>query len=74
MQVYLDILSFLEYTASQGYIAIDFYDGSIMYDFTRHKTVICDIDFFRKSPVSMTWDGCGAAPFFSLRKNTGLAL
>ncbi len=50
MQVYLDILSFLEYTASQGYIAIDFYDGSIMYDFTRHKTVICDIDFFRKKP------------------------
>jgi len=29
---------------------IDFYDGSIMYDFDTQKTIICDIDFFRPKP------------------------
>ena len=47
-----DILSFFEYIASQNYVAIDFYDGSIMYDFENGKTTICDIDFFRKQPCS----------------------
>lgn len=35
----------------KGYVAVDFYDGSIMYDFVEHKTMLCDIDFFRKKPV-----------------------
>ena len=30
--------------------AVDFYDGSIMYDVESRKTTICDIDFFRKQP------------------------
>ena len=46
------ILSFFEYIASQNYVAIDFYDGSIMYDFENGKMTICDIDFFRKQPCS----------------------
>lgn len=29
---------------------MDFYDGSIMYDFLTDATTICDIDFFRKTP------------------------
>ena len=33
LTVFRDILSFFEYIASQNYVAIDFYDGSIMYDF-----------------------------------------
>jgi len=49
--VFSDILSFLAYTASMGYAAIDFYDGSVMYDFAKNRTVICDIDFFRKMPA-----------------------
>ncbi|MBQ8510125.1 MAG: serine/threonine protein kinase [Clostridia bacterium] len=49
-KVYSEVLDFLMYTASQGYAAIDFYDGSIMYDFAAGRTVICDIDFFRKMP------------------------
>ena len=48
--VFLDILNFFEYIASQNYVAIDFYDGSILYDFEHGKTTICDIDFFRKQP------------------------
>ena len=39
-----------KYIASQNYVAIDFYDGSIIYDFENGKTTICDIDFFRKQP------------------------
>lgn len=50
LQVYGDILDFLEYVAQEGYVAVDFYDGSILYDFVTHKTTVCDIDFFRKQP------------------------
>lgn len=45
------VCSFFKHTAKQGYVAIDFYDGSIMYDFNRDKTTICDIDLYRKSPA-----------------------
>lgn len=50
VNVFREVLDFLEYVASQGYVAIDFYDGSIMYDFGNAKTVICDIDFFKEMP------------------------
>ena len=50
LTVFRDILSFFEYTAAQGYVAIDFYDGSILYDFETGRTTICDIDFFRRQP------------------------
>ncbi len=50
LAVFGDILDFFEYIVSQNYVAIDFYDGSIMYDFESGKTTICDIDFFRKQP------------------------
>ncbi|MCH5321210.1 MAG: protein kinase [Eubacterium sp.] len=51
LNVFADIMDFMEYIAEQNYVAIDFYDGSIMYDNERQKTTICDIDFFRKSPT-----------------------
>lgn len=47
-----DILfSFLDKVSKSGYVAVDFYDGSIMYDFFYDITTICDIDFFRKKPT-----------------------
>lgn len=52
LAVFRDILSFFEYVASQNYVAIDFYDGSIMYDFESGRTTVCDIDFFRKQPCT----------------------
>ena len=52
LKVFADILDFFEYIASQNYVAIDFYDGSIMYDFEWGKTTICDIDFYRKQPCT----------------------
>lgn len=50
LKVFTDILDFFEYIASQNYVAVDFYDGSIMYDFESGRTTVCDIDFFRKQP------------------------
>lgn len=45
------LFSFLQNVNEKQYVAVDFYDGSMMYDFVNDKMTICDIDFFRKSPV-----------------------
>lgn len=45
------LFSFLDTVSKSEYVAVDFYDGSIMYDFSRDTTTICDIDFFRKKPT-----------------------
>ena len=50
LQVFGDIMDFLAHTARCGWLAVDFYDGSVMYDPLRGRTVICDIDFFRRLP------------------------
>ena len=48
----VDVLfSFLQSVNERGYVAVDFYDGSIMYDFENDGTSICDTDFFKKAPV-----------------------
>lgn len=48
----VDVLfSFLQAVNQKGYVAVDFYDGSIMYDFSTDRTTICDIDLFKKAPV-----------------------
>src|SRR5699024_6424801 len=44
------IFSFHTYVESKKHVAVDFYDGSILYDFKNDETKICDIDFYRKSP------------------------
>jgi len=50
LAVFDDVLNFLEFVHLRGYMALDFYDGSIIYDFESGKTTICDIDLFRKKP------------------------
>lgn len=45
------IFEFLIHTEKMGYVAVDFYDGSILYEFNKDTTMICDIDFFRKKPA-----------------------
>ena len=44
------VCDFMQHVAERGYVAIDFYDGSIMYDFATDTTTICDIDFYEKAP------------------------
>ena len=51
LQVFDDLMQFLDHTARKGYVAVDFYDGSVMYDPMRKKTIVCDIDFFRSKPA-----------------------
>jgi serine/threonine-protein kinase len=36
--------------ARHGFVAVDFYDGSILYDFTGHRTWVCDLDSYRPGP------------------------
>jgi len=45
------IFSFHTFVEAKSYVAIDLYDGSILYNFQHHITKICDIDFYRKRPV-----------------------
>lgn len=54
LQVFDEILSFHAHVAKQGNVAIDFYDGSIMYDFNNARAIICDIDFYSKMPYTNT--------------------
>jgi len=45
------IFEFLLFVEQRNYVAVDFYDGSILYDFNTDRTKICDIDFYRKKPT-----------------------
>lgn len=44
------ILKFHVFVEERDYVAVDFYDGSILYDFMNHETRICDIDYYQKKP------------------------
>lgn len=48
------VFEFLVHVENKNYVAVDFYDGSLLYDFTTQHIWICDIDFFRKKPLSNT--------------------
>jgi serine/threonine-protein kinase len=66
IHAYEDILEFHAYVIERGYVAIDFYDGSIMYDSANERTVICDIDFFVKAAyVLNTGELWGCTRFMS---------
>ena len=66
LRVFNEILSIHEHVAKQGYVAIDFYDGSILYDFSARRTVICDIDFYAKMPyINNTGRMWGSSRFMS---------
>lgn len=45
------LFSFFETFIDDGYVAVDFYDSSIMYDFKNDNVTFCDIDLFRKLPT-----------------------
>ena len=50
MRAFEDIVGFHIHVADKGYVALDFYDGSILYDYNNEKVIICDIDLYQKSP------------------------
>lgn len=51
MKIYRDILNFQRFAAKKGYVAVDLYDSTVMYDVQNHRTVLCDIDFYRRMPT-----------------------
>lgn len=46
-----DLFTFLETVAANHYVAVDFYDGSLIYNFKTNRITICDIDLFRRQPA-----------------------
>ncbi|MBF7149085.1 serine/threonine protein kinase [Bacillus toyonensis] len=44
------IFSFHAHVEQKNYVAIDFYDGSILHNFSTNETKICDIDLYSKKP------------------------
>lgn len=42
--------------AAAGYVAVDFYDGCVMYDFTRHDIHLVDLDVYRPGPYVLDVD------------------
>lgn len=66
LEVFNDILAFHIHVVRKGYVAIDFYDGSIMYDVEAKKTLICDIDFYSKQPyINLVGRMWGSSRFMS---------
>ena len=65
LQAYEDIVAFHAHTAAKGYVAIDFYDGSILYDYAKQKVIICDIDFYQKAPYIGEMGLWGSSRFVS---------
>ena len=48
----VDILfDFMHTVHEANYLAVDFYDSSLMYDFRKDVLTICDIDLFRHKPT-----------------------
>ncbi len=45
------VFEFHRHVAAAGYVAVDFYDGSVLYDFDTGRTTLCDIDYYRKAPA-----------------------
>ena len=45
------LFSFFESFIGAGYVAVDFYDSSIIYNFENDDVTFCDIDLFRKMPT-----------------------
>ena len=47
------IYSFHLELARLGYIAVDLYDGCVIYDFEQGKTYLCDMDEYRQGPFTL---------------------
>jgi|LSQX01.1.fsa_nt_gb serine/threonine-protein kinase len=71
LHIFEDILSFHAHVAACGYVAVDFYDGCVLYDTAHQKTMICDVDLYEKKPhtnqVGRMW---GSARFMSPEEHT----
>ncbi|WP_152392641.1 protein kinase domain-containing protein [Paenibacillus guangzhouensis] len=44
------------YVEQQGYVAVDFYDGGMIYDFDRYELHLCDFDCYRRGAFELEMD------------------
>ena len=51
VRVFEEVMRFHKHAAKRGYVAVDFNDYSVLYDFNIGKIKLCDIDFYAKSPA-----------------------
>lgn len=70
LRVFDTILDFHAHVADKNYVAIDFYADQILYDFANKKTIICDIDFYQKSPYYGDKGTWGSSNFISPEERT----
>jgi len=42
--------------ANRGFVAVDFYDGAIIYDFENQQVHLCDLDSYRPGPYTLDRD------------------
>ncbi|CAF3846565.1 unnamed protein product [Rotaria sp. Silwood1] len=68
------IFSFHEHVDRLDYVAIDFYDGSILYDFESNTLKICDIDFYEKIPCQAARPPWGSPRYLSPEELSGVTL
>ncbi len=60
------IFSFHKHVEQNEHVAIDFYDGSILYNFKEKTTKLCDIDFYERKPYqNITGRMWGSSRFMS---------
>ena len=45
-----NVFDFHRYALSKGFMAVDFYDGSLLADFSTGRVTVCDIDLYRRMP------------------------
>ena len=62
LRVYNGILEFHAHVIDCGYIAIDFNNGSTLYNFDNGTFAFCDIDFYAKHSQVSGWSGIWGDP------------
>jgi len=62
--VYNGVLEFFNHVIECGYIAVDFNNGSTLYNFDNGSFAFCDIDFFAKHSQISGWSGIWGDPSF----------
>ena len=65
MRIFEDIMAFHAHVSAKNYVAIDFYDGSVMHDFDNAQTFVCDIDSYEKAPFRGDENLWGSTRFMS---------
>jgi len=63
LRVYDGMLEFHAHVINCGYIAIDFNNGTILYNFDTGNFAFCDIDFYAKHSQITGWSGIWGDPF-----------